>query len=954
MLATVDRIYALSRPRIPHGPIDALWPRGLTLLGSFALRHFPDHAVEALAPLQASLAAAAIPLAYLGLRRFIGHRPALWAAWLLAVDPLAVGIASFFVPEGYALFLLAAALAFLRPERPLALLAAGLALGAASLFAPEALLLVLLWPLAVRHRRSILALAAGAALVVVPEVVSLSLAHRRPVPLATGGGLAFYASQCEVRPVGRFDPLAPPMAMEPFAPGSALWPVVSVKAPLDHEAPWLREGLRCLAASPRHAVVHASRELADLFAGWPFSVADAWPLDADEHFPWQRAGNLAVAFLLLPLALNGAWRRRRDAAAWLSFGLPLVALATTAVVFGGSPQRRIPFEPFLLGGAAWTMAALWDGAPGRKLREFLARPQALALAGPPAAEARGMKTFLCALVLAALAFAACAPLARAYWFSSHEGDAYLLRLFEWLRDLRSGNVVPRWADDLYGGYGAPHFDFFAPGVFLAGAPLVLAGLPLDLAMKGVVVLATLGGAAGAFLLARGETGRDDAALVASAAFVFTPYRFVDLFLRGDLAEHAALCALPIALWLYRELFRCRPGRRALVATGAAAAHAAVLLSHTITGQWGTELIVAVAAVSALPTWSRGDRAPVKAAVVAMAGAFGLAAFYVVPALLEKRFAHLEVLTAGYYTAIDHLVPARLFFRFGYFDFTTDGSVRDPHAVRMPFTIGLPLFGAMILAVGCLAFRRTRARLAPGLLWWALVAALLFVMTPAAEPLWPALPLASYMGFPWRLLALVASTGAAAIAVTWAAAIPPAWRGRLVLALGAAGAIAATSARFVKLDPLARPAQPIDATYVQRLVTPLCSGEHLPRAAAFVPTAPRSRLAVPVGPAAVLRADQPAAGRYRFETQTPAPADIDAQVFWFPGWRLLPLSGPALPALWPSPRGLVRIHLPAAGRYSFELRFGHTPVRAAAEVASLLTLLLLWPVARRLLRPRAVL
>ena len=85
-------------------------------------------------------------------------------------------------------------------------------------------------------------------------------------------------------------------------------------------------------------------------------------------------------------------------------------------------------------------------------------------------------------------------------------------------------------------------------------------------------------------------------------------------------------------------------------------HAAVLLTHTVIGQWASEAIFLLVLPPAIGDWARGRRFRALAPFLAIGGAFGLAAVYVLPALAEKGFSHFERVVGGYYTAAGHTVP----------------------------------------------------------------------------------------------------------------------------------------------------------------------------------------------------------------------------------------------------------------------------------------------------------
>ncbi|HUB07230.1 MAG TPA: 6-pyruvoyl-tetrahydropterin synthase-related protein [Myxococcales bacterium] len=559
-----------------------------------------------------------------------------------------------------------------------------------------------------------------------------------------------------------------------------------------------------------------------------------------------------------------------------------------------------------------------------------------------------------AAALACLALAAWMshPLWGGVWFDAHEYSRYVLRSIEYLRDLRAGALFPRWAPDFYGGFGSPFFDFFPPGVFAATAPFAALGFSVTTALKLAMLAFTAAGALGAYEMVRRETGRPDAALVAGAAFAFAPYRFVDLLLRGDLAEYSALALVPWTILLYRELGRTSRERLPRTAFFAALCHAALLLTHTIIGQWATEAVFALVLLPAALDWLRGRRLRALAPFLALAGAFGLAAIYVWPALAEKGFAHFERVVGGYYVFSHHMVPAADYLKFDYYGFVGD----FPPWQRMPFSVGRPLAFAAVVAVACLAWPRAWRTTLAGLPFWAGTAAFLYVMTPSAEWAYRWLPMAAYVQFPWRLLGLAAAFGAGAIGVTWAAALDgPLRPARWPLCLAAVALIVFDAQRFERVKayyPADKVPQTVADVVAGGMDGTASADEHLPREASRPPAHPRDRLIV-ASPGVEARATQKSGTAYDVQVDATGPGAADLLVFDFPGWKARTIAGPAQATLGPSPQGLAQLTFPAAGHYEVAVSFGTTPVRTAAAALSLLTLLFLWPLLKALARWRVL-
>ena len=535
------------------------------------------------------------------------------------------------------------------------------------------------------------------------------------------------------------------------------------------------------------------------------------------------------------------------------------------------------------------------------------------------------------------------PLHKVFWWETHDHAAYVVRAMEYVRMWRSGAPFPRWCLDLYGGFGAPLFNFYPPGLFAVTGLWILAGAAAPVALKISVVFFSLVGTLGVYGLVLGECERRDAAFVGAFAFVTMPYRFVCIFARGDLAELSAMALVPYAVWAYRAISRSDDKRLALVGYAAALLQAAVLFTHTLTGQWSTELIAlyAIGAVLVAARARRWDR--VRVIVLAQAGAAAVSAIYAVPALVERNMVHIERMTGGYFATVSHLVPWSLFFRFRYFDFATDGTLAQAH--RMPLTVGIPLCAAALMALGCLVVPRSRRALVAAAPWWLTTLALLALMTPHAAFLWRHLPFAEFTQFPWRLLEFVVVFGAAAVGLTWAAALPAQTRARWPLAVVAALLMVYTVKPFLAVRPSERWRVPTTIAEIRGSIqSTVVSDEYLPRLVPSAPSIPQGGELVELGPeGATLEGWWPYRTGYRIALTAYSDTEVLLRQFWFPGWRV---RGDNRVQLQPTSEGLIKLVIPAAGHYQLTVEFGTTPLRGAVTALSVLTLLFLYPLMRR--------
>jgi len=546
------------------------------------------------------------------------------------------------------------------------------------------------------------------------------------------------------------------------------------------------------------------------------------------------------------------------------------------------------------------------------------------------------RAWLPSLIAIAAALALLAPWRGVYWWASHEKYWYPVRVVEWVEAWRAGAWYPRWCPDLFGGYGYPFFDFYPPGVFAGAGALVLAlGLSTAAALKTVIAAFAIAGAIGAYGLVRGETRRSDAALVGALVFVALPYRANDLWARGDLAEYAALSLVPLALWAHRAFLRAPADRAARAGTLAALAHAAVILCHTLTRLYVTEVLGAMIAASTIARWSEAPaRRRALTAGVVLALGVAMAAVYLVPAWIERSIVQVLSMTAGEYQTKRNFIAGRLLVEAG------------------PLCIGLPAAIGLYASLVALARAETRRRASELLRWWAPAIGFAALTLAPAAIVWRAVPLQAYVQFPWRLLGFAGAFAAAAIGVTWAAAIAPSlrapWRW--------APALAASIAIFVAGRPYGKLPQAIAAADVPetpRAIQALAKSstvvdEYTPAAVFPIPRRPRPFAAQVVdGPARVTAVSRALTEELTIDAD--GPAELDVARFDFPGWRASTEEGPAAATFETSINGLIHVRVPRAGHYRVRVAFGSTPLRDGAAALSLLALLGCWPLLRRFTR-----
>jgi hypothetical protein len=514
-------------------------------------------------------------------------------------------------------------------------------------------------------------------------------------------------------------------------------------------------------------------------------------------------------------------------------------------------------------------------------------------------------------------------LAGGPWWDSHESIWYPVRVVEYVEAWRAGAVYPRWCPDLYGGYGYPFFNFYAPGFYFVAGVFHVVGFSPVAACKAGIFVFTVIGAMSSYVLAARESGRRAVALLASVLFVVAPYRMCQILMRGDLAEYSALALAPFAIAGMRALLdENRNGQllpRRLFA-GAVLAHGAVWFAHTITGLCTTGILVLLVVGAAI----RGPRRRAMIGAGALVLGLLLTAVYTLPAWVERGLVRIEELRSGIWHPTKNLVAMEFILSPGF------------------FSIGWPAKIIAFLAPLALAFRAVMPSRARLLGWWLGGLALTSVMLGWSAPLWDTLPLVSFIQFPWRLLGFVSICAAVVLALMVARVVPATARLRMpiliVVALLVGGSELAAIGRPKPLDHPTLAA--LDSAHLRsKMYSSVVANEYLPRTVTSPPSAPRAYTIAASAPGIEThtRPSNPLTIDLRLTAH--AQGVVDLALFAFPGWKMRVLSGdPRRLRQEISPTGLLRIAVLEPGDFHVVVAFALTPLRAVATTISLAVLL----------------
>lgn len=516
-------------------------------------------------------------------------------------------------------------------------------------------------------------------------------------------------------------------------------------------------------------------------------------------------------------------------------------------------------------------------------------------------------------------------------FSTHDG-VHFIRLYDLEKVLGEGQFPPRWLPDLGKGYGYPFFNFYPPLSYFAGLLFHFLGASVTLANKLSFAAAGLVGTLGMFLLGKGLFSSFWGGAVAVLFWLFLPYRALDLYVRGSLAEYWGLNLLPLVFY-WAKGFWASPGRAsgllfALSLFILLIAHNGVALIGVI---WVTVFIVFWAALDSGRSLS-AFFGRLLASVWPFLFSVGLAAFFVIPAIWEKNFTQIADMTSDYYAYYNHFPSLGQLFisRFWGYGGSNFG-LND----EMSFQIGHLHWFLVLLALGLLvwhffigrkAFFRKKSNL---LAVFFLVSFWVFTFLAHQRSIfiWQNLPFLSFLQFPWRLLVFIGFSASLLAGFSASRLI-----GKKSFFIFVALFLALAGLNFnyfkpktvVNIDDQDYLSSPLWEYQQREFLT-----DYLPKSVEVIPEEHyRPPLVISKGRIDI-QLDQ--ADRVIFGALADEGEEIIIKRFYFPGWQAKINGKPT--EIKTNQHGFMVLSLPE-GRSWVELSFGQTKIRRLAELISL--------------------
>lgn len=326
-------------------------------------------------------------------------------------------------------------------------------------------------------------------------------------------------------------------------------------------------------------------------------------------------------------------------------------------------------------------------------------------------------------------------------FYGASDDIHIAWLFELHKTILMGKIPPRFVPDLSFGFGYPLFNFVFPLPFYVAELFHLLGLSLVDSIKALFFISIPISFVFMYLLLRQFVSRP-LSLAGATLYIYSPYRAVDLYIRGAIGEVVSFVFLPLILL---SIIKINESNLRWVGIGALAL-SSLVLSHNITAYMLFPFLALFFLMQLFASKQKKAFA-VKSVLMIFLGLL-ISIYFWLPAIVESGQMKYDTI----FNFVDHF-PTILQLIIPYWGY--GGSVPGP-GDGMSFFLGTA--NLFIIIVGFIIAFTSWSKFSKEtkmLVAWAFIciASALILMNYRSIVLWNNLPLLPYFQFPWRFLIL---------------------------------------------------------------------------------------------------------------------------------------------------------------------------------------------------------
>lgn len=324
---------------------------------------------------------------------------------------------------------------------------------------------------------------------------------------------------------------------------------------------------------------------------------------------------------------------------------------------------------------------------------------------------------------------------------THDGEYHVVRFYLFNESFNDGNFYPRWAGHLNNGFGVPLFNFVYPLPNYVASILHLFNISFIDSFKISMFAATIIGGVFFYLWSKEFWGKLGG-IVSSVFYTFSPYHFVDIYIRGSVGEVWALGFFPAFLWAYTKFVK---SKRKVFLIFSSIFLALIILSHNILSLMF--FMFALSYIFFLIYKEKNKKYLILNTFYIILLGLGLSAIFWLPAIYETKY----VTGLQIFDVVSHFPDLHQLLIPSWGSSFSGTGLRDVLSFQVGLANLLAVFLSLIVIIWQIIKRNNKRIYTIFFLLWAIFT--FYLMLNISLPVWRIIPFMNYFQFPWRLLSL---------------------------------------------------------------------------------------------------------------------------------------------------------------------------------------------------------
>lgn len=503
---------------------------------------------------------------------------------------------------------------------------------------------------------------------------------------------------------------------------------------------------------------------------------------------------------------------------------------------------------------------------------------------------------------------------------THDGIDHVARIANFYKGLSEGIFFPRWAENLNWGYGHPILMFLYPFSSYVASLFHFLGASYVDSLKIIFGIGFIASGLTMYLWARKQFN-EYFGIAAALLYIYAPYRFIDLYVRGAIGEHMAFIFPPLILYCILQFFSSKNIKMKTVSfIGISISFALLLFAHNAISLMFMPIIVCYAVIL---SYSKKEYKSLVYILAAVLNGLLLSSFFTFPAFLEGKFTLRDIVTGDEYR--DRFVTNPLAFLYGAWSYGITG--------QFSVQIGIAQILGIILMP--FVFVKTKKKETKALLLMLLVffVGALFLMLPQSNFVYQIITTLQKFQFPWRFLTLTVFTSA--ILGSCLFLVIKNKKTKIIVLIGLTLVLVGSTFSYWHAKAYSR----IPDSFFENVYNGTTdTGESAPVwSIRFMEHRPKARAEVIDGIATIKEIERKSTLHTYRILVTSGKARIRENTLYFPNWKVI-VDGKEVAIQFqdPAERGLITYDL-LKGEHKIEVIFADTKLRVISNLVSLFSL-----------------